>query len=286
MTETFKGIWRNKVSSFLSSVTTAFALFLLGISFLLNLNLGFMVQSAERQMEIQAYLQKDVDSKKAQQIADSVRTIQGVLEVQYISKEQAFEELKAMFGDKSSVLAGLDENPLPASIRIKVQSSQDVPGIVEKLKQIPEFNDVVYQEEVARRLASLSNMVRLFSVGGVLMVGFVAAMVIGNSIKLTIDARRHEISIMKLVGATDRFITGPFILQGIVLGVSGAILGCALAAALYVWVLRMVMQNLPFIPVISLDLKTAGDMFVIMLITGIVVGAGGSALSIRRHLQV
>jgi len=111
-------------------------------------------------------------------------------------------------------------------------------------------------------------------------------MVIGNSIRLTIDAKRHEISIMKLVGATDSFITGPFLFQGMILGILGALLGCILAVLLYLWVYSRIGETIPFMPILKLDLKTAGDMLGIMLLTGTGVGVAGSVFSLRRYLGV
>jgi len=286
LSETAKSLFRNKASSLLSALTTAFALFLLGVSFLVNLNFRFLIQSAERQMEIQAYLRKDLGAKEAEAIVESVKKMGGVTDVKYVSKEEAFEELKSMFGDKSSVLAGLDQNPLPASIRVKTVSAEVIPVVVSKLKELPQFDDVIYQEEAARRLASIGRVVRLASLGGVVLVGFVAVMVIGNSIRLTIDAKRHEISIMKLVGATDSFITGPFLFQGMILGILGALLGCILAVLLYLWVYSRIGETIPFMPILKLDLKTAGDMLGIMLLTGTGVGVAGSVFSLRRYLGV
>ncbi|HHY16973.1 MAG TPA: ABC transporter permease [Firmicutes bacterium] len=285
--ETFKSLWRNKLSSFLSSLTTGFALFLLGISFLISVNLGYMYKMAEQQMEIQAYIGKDVTAAEISQAVDDIQGLAGVSTVRYVSKQDALEELKDMFQDKASVLDSLEEqNPLPASIRVKTETAEQIPDVVDELKKLPIMDDVIYQEEVSRRLVSIGRAVQYLSLGGMVAVGAVSVMVIGNSIRLTIDARRHEIGVMKLVGATDGFIVGPFLLEGIVLGISGSIFGTGFAVGVYRWIFERLGDFIPFMPMFDLDLESALNMFGIMAMTGIMVGIAGSAFSVRKHLKV
>jgi cell division transport system permease protein len=285
--ETFKSLWRNKISSFLSSLTTGFALFLLGISFLISVNLGYMYTMAEQQMEIQAYLAKDATDMQISQAVTDIQGLTGVSTVRYVSKQDALKELKEMFQDKASVLDSLeDENPLPASIRVKTESAEGIPGVVNELKQMAIIDDVIYQEEVSRRLVSIGRAVQYLSLGGMIAVGSVSVMVIGNSIRLTIDSRRHEIGVMKLVGATDGFIVGPFVLEGIVLGISGSILGAGFCVGVYKWIFSKLGDVIPFMPMFELDLESASGMFAIMAVTGIMVGIAGSAFSVRKHLRV
>jgi len=287
LSETGKSIWRNKFSSLLSAVTTGFALFLLGISFLIGVNLEFIFQTVEAQMEIQAYLKKDVQKGEVSKTIEQVKKIQGVTEVKYISREDALEELKAMFGDKASVLDGLGgENPLPASIRVKTDGAEEIENVAFELNKMDVVDEVIFQKEISRRLSSIGRAIQYVSYGGVIIVGLVAVMVIGNSIRLTINSRRHEISIMKLVGATDGFIVGPFLLEGVVLGVMGSILGALFAVLLYLWIFKSMLTLMPFLPLFRLDVKVAGDMLGIMLITGIAVGITGSVFSLRRYLNV
>jgi len=275
------------MSSFLSCATTALSLFLLGVAFLINLNLNFMFTVVQNQMEIQAYLKSEVTDEQAQQVLGVVQKMPGVAFAEYVSREAALVELEQMFQDKASVLEGLgSDNPLPASVRVKASEAAGVADVVAKISEMAEIDDVIYQEEASRRLASLGRASQYVSLGGMLVVGLVAIMVIGNSTRLTIDARRHEIGIMKLVGATDEFIIGPFLLEGMVLGMIGGLLGEGMVVSLYVWVVQSLESALPFIPVMSLTMRTAADMLGVMLVTGVAVGTIGSVLAMRRHLRV
>jgi cell division protein FtsX len=160
------------------------------------------------------------DAEAAIQVAQALN---GVAEVRYVSREEAFRELQEMFQEKATVLEGI-ENPLPASIRLTTFRPEDVPDVVARLREIPCVDDVIYQEEASRNLAVLGRVSQVLSLGGTVIVGLVAITVIGNSTRMTIEARRHEIGIMKLVGATDGFVVGPFVLTGIVLGMFGGLL--------------------------------------------------------------
>lgn len=275
------------MSSFLSCATTALALFLLGVAFLISLNVRFLLTVVQSEMEIQAYLKTEVSDEQGQQAMEAIRKLPGVSDASYVSKDMALEELKQVFQDDAYVLEGLgDGNPLSASIRVKTAEAADVPKVAEEIGKIEAVEEVDYQEGLSLRLASLARASQYVSLGGMLVVGLVAIMVIGNSIRLTIDARRHEIGIMKLVGATDEFIMGPFLLQGMVLGIIGGLVGEGLVASLYVWAVRELEGILPFIPTMKLTMRTAMDMMGVMLVTGVAVGTVGSVLSLRRHLRV
>jgi cell division transport system permease protein len=285
--QTFRSLWRNKLSSFLSSLTTGFALFLLGTSFLVSINLGYMYQMAESQMEIQAYMNKEASDAELAAAVTQIRDMPGVSEVKFVSKEAALEELKDMFKDKASVLDSLEEDsPLPPSVRVNTTGAEQIPVVVEALKSIDVINDVIYQEEVSERLAQIGKAVQYLSLGGMLIVGIVAVMVIANSIRLAIDARRQEIGIMKLVGATDGFVLMPFLLEGVFLGFLGSALGTGFAVGVYNWVAGKIAEFIPFMPIVGLETQSIQEMFGIMALTGVIVGLTGSAFSVRRHLRV
>lgn len=278
---------RNKLSTAVSIVTAAIALFCLALSFLATLNLQYMYKVVEREFEIQAYFRKDANQEQVDAAINQAKSIEGVVQVKYVSKADALEELKSWFGDKAPVLNELgNENPLPASIRVKTDDASKIPLVAEKLKSLNGIEEVVYQEEATKKLAALGRVVQTVSLGGVLLVGIVAMTVIGNSIRLTIDAKKNEIAIMKLVGATDSFITLPFILQGVLMGTSGGFLATFLAAGFYLWLVGRVGSLVPFFPLLGLSFGNALDMLFITLVAGAVFGLTGSAISMRKYLDV
>jgi len=190
--EAFRSLWRSKLSSFLSSLTTGFALFLLGISFLVSVNLGYIYTVAEQQMEIQAYIIKDATAEQISAAVERVQGIPGVSTVKYVSKEDALEELKLMFKDKASVLDSLkEENPLPASIRVKTTGVDEIDAVVAEIQTLDIIDDVIYQEEVSRRMMSIGRAIQYVSLGGMVAVGAVSIMVIGNQTDNRFQAARN-----------------------------------------------------------------------------------------------
>ncbi|MGI6633424.1 MAG: cell division protein FtsX [Bacillota bacterium] len=285
ISETNKSIWRSKMSSFLSCATTGLALFLLGIAILINLNLGYLFTVVQNEMEIQAYFAMDATDVDITAAVETAREIEGITEVDYVSRDEALLELKDMFQDKATILDGI-ENPLPASVRIKTGHPDDVPAVVAALKEIAVVDDVIYDDVASRNLASLGRVSQILSLGGTVVVGLVAITVIGNSTRMTIEARRHEVGIMKLVGATDGFVIGPFVLTGMILGAFGGLIGTGLCVGLYTWLTGRLGSVLPFIPMLSLGTDAALNIAGILVITGAIVGILGSVLSLRRHLNV
>ena len=157
--------------------------------------------------------------------------------------------------------------------------------MVEALKSIDVVDDNVSGRSIKAVCASRQSRA-ILSLGGMLVVGLVSVMVIANSIRLAIDARRQEIGIMKLVGATDGFVLMPFLLEGVFLGFLGSALGTGFALGVYNWVAGKIAEFIPFMPIVGLDSRSIWDMFGIMALTGVMVGLTGSAFSVRRHLRV
>lgn len=283
--ETHKSIWRNRMSSFLSIATIGMALFLLGVAIIVSLNLSFLLTEAQREMEIQAYFYRDTTQSDMAEALSQARQLEGVVDVVFVSKDDAMAELKDRFQDKAGILEGID-NPLPASIRLRTETAEDVPEVVAGLRSLGALEDIVYQEEASRNLALLGRTLQMLSLGGTIVVGLVAVTVIGNATRTTIESRRHEIAIMKLVGATDGFIVGPFVLVGITLGVFGGLIGSGLSVGLYGWLREALSSALPFIPILRLTTDASFSIAGVLVITGIIVGTLGSILSTRKHLDV
>lgn len=287
LNETYKSISRNKLTSAMSCLTTCLALFLLGVAFLVNLNTGFILSVVHEEMEVQAYLVRDASEKDISVAMGTIQDIPGVVSVKYVSKRDAFEELKGMFQEKAHVLDALEsEDLLPASLRVRTDDVEKIPTVIEEVERLSVVEEIVYHREAAKRLAALGRVAHLVSLGGVGVVGAASIMMIGNSIRLTMDSRKDEIAIMKLVGTSDGFVLGPFILEGIVFGVVGGVMGACLCTGLYAWISNSISTSLPFLPVLSLTSKVAGDMLGVLLLTGVVVGVFASAISLRRYLQV
>ena len=272
--------------SLIALSTVAVCLFLLASVLLLSINLGYLAGMWESQVHLRVYINGSVDAKGVKDLESRIGQVDGVANVTFVTKEQALERLRQQFGQQKDLLTGIEgANPLPNSFEVRVnppQRSKDVATVVEKLKGV---DKVQFRQEIVEKLFSATAAVRVFGLALVVTVGAGTVFIISNTIRIAVFSRRREIGIMKLVGATDALIRGPFVIEGLVLGLAGSMLSSALVWALYGWVFNVTTINLPFLPLV------APDPLVLQIGAGLTgagtfIGAAGSAISIRRYLRV
>lgn len=291
-----KNVIRNGWMSFASISSIAISLFILGAFLLLALNVDKLAGDAESEVEIQVYLDVGLTETQVRQIQNEIASLPEVNQIRFVSKEEGLELVKEKFGeDFADVLAGLegDENPLPDSLVVKVHEPQQVGEVARqiqdrfKTRDPQPILDVEYGEGAVETLFKFTNAIR--TVGLVLVAGlaFTAIFLISNTIKLTILARRREIAIMKLVGATNSFIRWPFFVEGALLGVIGSAIPVAVLLYGYDSLVKQTQLELGLLMMRLLTLeeigwKIAGLLFGI----GIVIGIWGSVISVRKFLKV
>ncbi len=295
--DAFRSMTQSMVMSLASVATVAVSLLVLAVVLLLAVNLEYMAATVEQQVEIKAYLcsgndeeavctDNVLDEPAKQQLVAKVQQLPGVRQVTYVTRDEALQEMKEQFGEQASVIAILEgENPLRDEIRVQATEAIYVEGIAEAMAAEPGIAKVEYGKEYVDKLLTLTHAVRIGGVGLVLMLVIATVLTISNTIRLAVYARRREISIMKLVGATDWYIRRPFVLEGIFLGVFGSLLAMALTGTGYQRFVRYVYENIPFLPVIPPE-DVLMNLTVSLMLLGGVLGAVGSMVSMRRFLKV
>ncbi|MCR4398008.1 MAG: permease-like cell division protein FtsX [Firmicutes bacterium] len=266
--------------------TVGLCLVCLAAFYLVSANIRHVATILESQVEIRVFLVEGLESKRVEDIRETIAGYKDVLSVRYVSKDDALRRLRQQLGQYSDLLADIEEaNPLPASFEVSMKSPEKVGDVAEDIARLSGVESVSYKRELVYRLLLVT---RVFRVTGTFLVAALAVatvVLVSNTIRLTLFARRHEIAIMKLVGATDSFIRAPFVLEGLILGFVGAGLASLVTRAAYSWVTVNVPKAVPFLPVLPgsplLDRLTA-----ILLLSGTAMGAFGSALSLRRYTQV
>lgn len=284
--ETLQSVRHNGVMSLASVGTVTVSLIVLALFMLLAINLDHVAANLENQVEIKAYMANQFPAPAAKATQEQIRRIPGVTQAQFVSKEQALQTLKQQLGKNGALLESVEErNPLPASFQVRVDRPENVKQVSEALKQIPGVEKVDYQEEVVQKLFSFTKGLRLAGLALVVVLAGATVFIISNTIRLTVFARRREIAIMKLVGATDRFIHRPFMAEGMLFGVAGGMLAAFIVWAFYSWAARAISQALPFLPVVPAE-PVMNEVVWILLLLGAALGAIGSLLAIRRFLRV
>lgn len=285
-TEAFRSIGRNIWLSIASVVTMAISLFILGASVLLVLNSNHVVTVIESNLEVAVIMRTDITPSQVEYIGGKLKDHPLTAEVTFVSKEEGLAKLRQQLGANNEVLRALgSDNPLPDMYKVKAKNPQEVEGMAKDFGKLAGVEQVKYGQGVIEPLFALTNSVRWAGLAVMVMIGAAAVFLISTTIRLTVFARRNEISIMKMVGATNWFIRWPFLLEGTFLGLLGSAI--ALVALLYGYhaVALKVQSSLPFLP-----LRSDGTLFTlisqIVLTTGTLLGAIGSVISIHRFLKV
>lgn len=251
-----------------------------------------MIKNAERKVgEVDIYLSDLTMESERQALNDYLLTIPEVdtLKVVYKDKATALEEFKERFKDQPELWQYITDNPLPNSFQLITKDPKDVGAAVEEIRNkapYPErIEDIKSASSAIAKLENIFDKFRQIGIIGVIALAVVAMMLVSVTIQVAIFARRREIGIMKLVGATNWFIRWPFILEGISEGLIGSIMAILVALAVKVWILDKLIDNLQF-----LRLSLSSGLLVVlvpcMLIGGIIIGALGSAYALGRFLEV
>jgi len=285
----FTGLWRNRGMAIASIGSVAASLIILGLIITLVLNISSAAHLLQNQFdEIQVYLQDDLSIEEIDSIGNQIEQIEGISELNYESKELALEKFKESWGEEGYLLDGLEENPLPNSYVIQVKDIQSADKVVENLANIEGIDEIKYYQELIDQLLNIAKFIRSAGLIIIIILILVAIFIISNTIKLTLNARRQEIGIMKDVGATNWFIRWPFLIEGMMLGFIGAGLSMVVVYFGYQYAFEIITSR--FYVMLGNYLIPVQDMMDrIVLMFGVLgtgVGALGSIFSLRRYLKV
>lgn len=286
--EALTSIRRNFWIGLASMSTVAISLIIVGISLLVVMNTNYLADQLESEVEITAYLKSDIGLAQAEGLISKVQSISGVDRVTFVNKAQALQELKEQLGDKQNMVDALGgDNPLPHLYRIKTISAKDVKKVAEALVKLPEVEEVAYGQGVVERLLSITKWVRAVGLIGMGLLASAAVFLIATTIRLTVFARRKEIQIMKIIGATDWFIRWPFLLEGMILGFIGALIATGIVDFSYLTFINYIRQDLNLAMLsIRVDREFIAVLSGSLLVIGMLLGAVGSAISMRKFLKV
>lgn len=279
--EAFTGIRRNGLMAFASISTVALSLGVLGAFVLVALGANHFAASQIGKFEIAVYMHSDATGAQANTVATQVRKIPDVSSVKLLSKDDEWSKFKRSNPNIES--AGLQNNPLPFSLNVRVSDPSRTTAIANKIRTMDGVRTVRDGRDALGRLMAVARVVRAISVAGVAVLLITAIFIISNAIKLTLYARRREIRIMKLVGATNWFVRIPLVIEGVVFGATGAFIAWLLLRLGDVYVARTV-AAMPFMAQFSSDTRPS-ELALALIVLGIGIGAVGSFVSIRRFLH-
>lgn len=295
--ESLQGFTRNLSTTLGSIITIFLSLLIIGVFLVGGTIVERLVSSIESEVSITAYIADDAPQESIDAVMNSVRSMGGVESVGFTTKDQALENFKSSMTTNPEIIEQLDgTNPLPASIDVSLSDPQKVDEIAGAIEGDETFRSICdnpedpadslkYGQKTVDRLFSVTKYVRYLGVALVLLLVFIALVFINNTIRLAIMARRKEIAIMRLVGASNGFIRGPFLMEGALHALIGSLLAVGVLQVLRVYAIPKLQSALSFL---SLDVggQTYAMIYIVLVVAGLVIGLFGSALAMRRYLKV
>ena len=295
--ESLTGFARNLSTTLGSIITIFLSLLIIGIFAIGAVVVNNVVTSVENQVSITAYVADDATQEDISACEDFIRTLDGVQDVTFTTKEQALENFKNSMTSNPDIVDQLDgQNPLPASIDVDLSEAQEVTEIAEQIQGNELFvkicdnpddpsDSLQYGQKTVEKLFTLTNSIRTVGIVLIALLIFIAFIFINNTVRLAILARSKEISIMRLVGASNSFIRGPFLMEGALHALIGAALAIIVMEVLRNIALPRLMQTLPWMP-LQLDASFFILIYLGLIVAGLVIGMLGALFAMRRYLKV
>lgn len=282
--EAVGGLHRNGLMAAAATSTIAIALMVAGGGVLASVNLAHMASVLESQVEIVGFLRRDLTLQQQHRVLDAVRDLPGVRAAELVGRAEALRRLQKTYESLASVGYHLKTNPLPDSIEVRASGPGQVRAVAAALEQISGVEEVLYGTPVVDRLVALTRAVRIAGTAVAGALSAAALLIVLNTIRLTVAARRQEIEIMTLVGATPGFIRGPFVLEGVLQGAAAALSATVVLVVGYSYVAVQIAGSMPFLPVLQPKVALPGALAAVWFL-GIAVGVAGSEIGMRRYLR-
>ncbi len=295
--EGFRNVFKNKKSTSASIIIMSLTMLIFGIFFVITQNINNIMRQVESEQGIEVFLY-DISEDQTQAVGDYIRNIDGVNTIEYKTKEDALNQLKSQFKDREDLLAGYEENNIfPASYVVTLTDLTKSKEVIDKIWEYNDdkseadqvIKDITSKDEVVTTLINLANGIRIITGVILVILIIISIFIISNTIKLTVHARRKEISIMKYVGATNSFIRWPFIVEGIIIGIISGAISIIILGINYNLIAGKILES-QVVSAMDINLLTFADMFGLIVFVYVLLGVGigvlGSCISMRRYLKV
>lgn len=290
--EGFRNFLKNKKSTGASLMIMCATMLIFGLFFLIGQNVNYMLKELESEQGMQVFIEKEATEEQIKKLNDEMQKLQYVAKTEFVSKEQAYqimEERLKNYG--SSIMEGysMESNPFKVSYIVTLTDLSKSEEVRDEINKLDHVSKIEMRDTTINALVNIANGIKWLSLGILILLIVISIFIIANTIKLTVHARRKEISIMKYVGATNGFIRWPFIIEGIIIGVIAAMLSILILGGAYNLFVNKIMES-SVTNMISLTLLPFSEIFelVIGVYLGLGIGIGtlGSVISMRKYLEV
>lgn len=286
--EGIRNVFKNKKSTISCLMIMCATMLIFGLFLVIGENINAFVKSVADAQGIMVYLKTGATDEEIEQVGKDILQIDGVRDAKYISNTEGLESMRETLGDKM-IEGYTTDNILPASYEVTLTDLELSSDVQESLKQIPNVDDIRSSNIIIEQIIRLAKGIKIVTWVILVLLIIISTAIISNTIKLTVHARRKEISIMKYVGATNNFIRWPFIVEGMIIGILASIISIVIVGGAYS-VLAEQAVNAGFLKTINISLVGFKDMIssiiVVYMLLGIGIGALGSVISMRKYLKV
>ena len=286
--DTMRSLWRHKGMVLVSVLTVATMLVVLGATVLLAANSEYMAKNMEEELEVVVFLHTDVSREDALALEEKLHSVTGFKEATFVPKEDALENINTQLDKSQLTNATGGSNPLPDAYHIKLEQMEQMEDAVAYLSNtelFPQIELVRYGQDVVDKMIALTNTLEIVCIAIVVGMVLIALFLVNSTIRLTVATRGEEISIMKYVGATNFYIRVPFFLEGLLIGIVGALLADGVLFFGYDAVYNYIGAQLSFITLLHND-QLLFFIMLVLLAGGTLLGALGSNIATKKYLKV
>ena len=272
--EGFGNVFKNKKSTFSAILVMCISMLVFGLFFIIGENVNHIMNTVESSQEIQVFIKNDATDEEITKVGEQLQQIEGVNKITFVSKDEALDIMQEKVGEKSYLLAGYEKNNfLPASYKVTLTDLKLASKVESQINQLDNIKRITSSNETITKLIGIANGVRI--VTAAILIGLIVGsiFIIANTIKLTVYARRREISIMKYVGATNSFIRWPFIVEGMIIGIISAGISVLLVGGIYKVVAAKLMES-SLITSLGITLVGFSDMFTLIILVYLALEIG------------
>ncbi len=289
ISEGFRNVFKNKKSTFSCLGIMCVTMLMFGAFFAIGKNITHMVENVEDSQAIRVFFLNDAPEEDIVNLKDDIMAIEGVAEAKRKTKQDAYNEMKKDLEEYTGVLEGMEPDFFSDSYIITLTDLDLNESVQEQLSKLPHFKRITSSNQTISTLSTIGRWIRIITGTILVVLILISVFIIANTIKLTVHARRKEISIMKYVGATNGFIRAPFIIEGIIIGIVSSVISLGLVGAGYNWCAIQMAQS-ETIQLLGVSLLPFKELFTSILIVYIILGAGigivGSSISMKKYLDV
>ncbi len=289
--EGFRNVFKNKKSTMASLIIMCATMFVFGIFFAVSQNINHITKTIEEQQGMQVFIKNEATVEQKTELKNKIRSNEYVNTIEEKTKADALEEMKRMFKDKKSLWDTYDgdNNPFKDSFVVTLTNLTKAEEVKNDIAKSTIVASVEVRTDTINALVKIADGINIITTVILVILIFISIFIITNTIKLTVHARRKEISIMKYVGATNGFIRWPFMVEGMIIGLISVLISLLILSFSYNAVVAQIQQSL-INNMINIPLLTFNELFktllIVYLVLGIGIGALGSAISMKKYLEV